>query len=99
MPGLSYAIRPISYFWRAIAVGSSLVILALAVAMFGQTIATRRHFARLQSGIDRLSHKVKQLQAAEERRFMRELRARTTKYGTVAETQPDPGDSSEEKAK
>jgi hypothetical protein len=54
----------------------------------------------LQSDIDQLPRKVKQLQAAEERRFIKELRAPTTKNETaVAETQPDSGDSSEENAK
>jgi hypothetical protein len=87
-------------FWRAIAVGLGFAVLALVVAMLSQARANGRKFARLQSDIDRLSRKVQQLHSAEERRFIKELRAPSTKYETaVAETRPDSGDSSEENAK
>jgi hypothetical protein len=79
-----------------IAVLLGLVVVALVVAL--RVIG--RKFARLQSNVERLSREVKQLKAADERRFMKELRSPITKHGTaVTETPPDDGVSSEEKAK
>ena len=79
-----------------IAVLLGLVVVALVVAL--RVIG--RKFARLQSKVERLSREVKQLKAADERRFMKELRSPITKHGTaVTETPPDDGVSSEEKAK
>ena len=83
-----------------IAVLLGLVVVALVVALLGQARVIGRKLASLQSDVERLSRKVKQLQGAEERRFMKELRSPITKHATaVTETPPDDGVSSEEKAK
>ena len=84
-------------FQFVIAVVSGLVAVALVVTTLGKA---RARFARLQSDVERLSREVKQLQAAEQRRFMKELRAPTTKYGTaVPQSPPDNGLSAKETAK
>ena len=83
-----------------IAVLLGLVVVALVVALLGQARVIGRKLANLQSDVERLSRKVKQLQGAEERRFMKELRSPITKHGTaVTETPPDDGVSPKEKAK
>jgi hypothetical protein len=76
------------------------MVVALVVTMLGKARVIGKKFARLQLDVERLSREMKQLQAAEQRRFMKELRDPTTKSGTaVIEAPPDNGVSSEEKAK
>ena len=81
-------------FWRAIAVGLGFAVLALVVAMLSQARANGRKFARLQSDVKRLSREMKELRAAEQRRFMKDLRA-----PYKSDTPPESGVSSDEKAK
>jgi hypothetical protein len=71
-----------------IAVLLGVVVVALVVALLGQARVIGRKFARLQSDVERLSREVKQLQAAEERRFMKELRSLTKPGTAVTETPP-----------
>jgi hypothetical protein len=81
-----------------IAVGLGLVVVGLVVT-FAKATAIGSKSARLQSDVEQLSRQVKRLQAAEERRFMKELRSPITKHGTaVSETRPDDGVSPEKKA-
>ena len=87
-------------FQFVIAVVLGLVVVALVLNMLGKARAIGRRFARLQSDIERLSREVKQLQVAEQRRFMKELRPRRTKYEpAVPQSPPDNGLSTKETAK
>jgi hypothetical protein len=95
-------------FQFVIAVVCGLVAVALVVTALGKARSIGRRFARLQSDVERLSREVKQLQVAEQRRFMKELQAPTTKYGTavpqsppdaVPQSPPDNGLSAKETAK
>ena len=55
--------------------------IVLIVTAFRKPTVPRKEFARLQEGVKRLSEEVKELQAAEQRRFIKELKGseKTTK--------------------
>jgi hypothetical protein len=82
-------------FQFVITVVSGLVTVALVITMLGKARAIGRRFARLQSDVERLSREVKQLQVAEQRRFMKELQDGTA----VPQSPPNNGVSSEGTAK
>jgi hypothetical protein len=57
------------------------MLVALIATAFQRARVTRKEFARLREDVKRLSEEVKELQAAEQRRFIKELNAaeKTTK--------------------
>jgi hypothetical protein len=88
-----------SQFVTAVILG--FVVVGLVVTMLAKARVIGRKFTRLQSDVERLSWEVKQLQIAEQGRFMKELKAAETltKYGNATPSQPANGLSSEETAK
>jgi uncharacterized membrane protein (DUF106 family) len=68
-----------SQFVTAVILGVMLVV--LIVTAFRKATVTRKEFALLREDVKRLSEEVKELQAAEQRRFIKELNAseKTTK--------------------
>jgi hypothetical protein len=52
----------------------ALMLIVLIVTAFRKTRVTRKEFARLQREVKRLSDDVKELQGAEQRRFLKELK-------------------------
>jgi peptidoglycan hydrolase CwlO-like protein len=51
-----------------------LMLVVLIVIAFRKTRVTRKEFARLQKDVKRLSDDVRELQMAEQRRFLKELK-------------------------
>jgi len=51
------------------------VLVVLIVTAFRKAGVTGKEFARLQKDVERLSEEMKELQAAEQRRFIKELNA------------------------
>lgn len=95
-----------------VAVVLGIMLVALIVTMLGKARVTPSQFARLQADIKRLSRlqadvkrlseEVKQLQATEERRFIKELNAPATptkSTAAVPQSAPADGNSSKEAVK
>jgi hypothetical protein len=93
---------PLNDSQLVVAVVLGLMLIVLVVTMLRKARVAGRPFARLQADVERLSEEVKQLQADEQRRFIKELNApkTTTKSSTASpESPPADGPSSEETVK
>jgi hypothetical protein len=103
---------PLNDSQLVVAVVLGLMLIVLIVTMLGKARVPGREFARLQADVkrlfrlqadvERLSEEVKQLHAAEQRRFIKELNApKTTTKSSTASPQSPPADglSSEETVK
>jgi uncharacterized membrane protein (DUF106 family) len=74
------------------------VLVVLIVTAFRKARVTRKEFARLREDVEQLSEEVKELQAAEQRRFIQELNAteKTTKSRSRRLNPPSANASSSE---
>jgi hypothetical protein len=81
---------PLNDSQLVVAVVLGLMLIVLVVTMLRKARVADREFARLQADVERLSEEVKQLRAAEQRRFMKELNApkTTTKSSTASPESP-----------
>jgi peptidoglycan hydrolase CwlO-like protein len=66
---------PLNDSQLATAVFLGLMLIVLTVTVFRKARVSRKEFARLQKDVKRLSDDVKELQVAEQRRFLKELKA------------------------
>jgi hypothetical protein len=70
------------------------MLVVLIVTAFRKATVTRKEFARLREDIKQLSEEVKELQAAEQRRFIRELNAAETSTKSRSQRlNPPPADA------
>lgn len=76
------------------------MVVVLIVTAFRKAGVTRREFVRLQEDVKRLSEEMKEIQVAEQRRFIKELNAseKTTKSRSRRADPPPPTAPSSEQS-